>query len=194
MGHLHRARADGDRRARRDHHRQLRPPRDRISTGRNGCGEHQRRQWACCGRLVSQGSARPSDGHQADVTATGRDHCVVDHPDSRRERRNRFGRRTVGGAQRRPRLDLCRRIGQSPAPGAVHRYPGRDDQPLSLELVPLAHSPRLGTVGVSAVHPLDVRSGLADQRARLGCGARGTPDRDLPVRGCTRSHRRRHLE
>ena len=195
MGHLHRARPDGDRRAGRDHHRQLHPPRDRISAGRNGCGEHQRCQWTCCGRLVSQGSARPRDGNPADVTAPGRDHRVADHPDSRCERRNRFGRRTVGSSQRRSRPDLRRRIDQSPAAGgAAHRHPGRNGKSLSLELVPVAHSRRLGTAGVSAVHPLDIRSGLADQRARMGRCARWAPDRDLPVRGCTRTHRCRHLE
>ncbi len=40
-----------------------------------------------CGRLVSQGSARPRDGNPADVTAPGRDHRVADHPDSRCERK-----------------------------------------------------------------------------------------------------------
>ena len=61
-------------------------------------------------------------GNPADVTAPGRDHRVADHPDSRCERRNRFGRRTVRSSQRRSRPDLRRRIDQSPAAGSTaHR-------------------------------------------------------------------------
>ena len=49
-------------------------------------------------------------------------HRVADHPDSRCERRNRFGRRTVRSSQRRSRPDLRRRIDQSPAAGSTaHR-------------------------------------------------------------------------